>query len=34
MTIAELNTLNTNIKPEDPFNNPVSHTAKDVGILS
>lgn len=34
MTIAELNTLNTNVKPEDPFDNPVFHAAKDVGILS
>ena len=34
MTIAELNTLNTNVKPEDPFDNPVFHAAKDIGILS
>lgn len=34
MTIAEINTLNTNVKPEDPFNNPVFHAAKDIGILS
>lgn len=34
MTIAEINTLNTNVKPEDPFDNPVFHAAKDVGILS
>lgn len=34
MTIAELNTLNTNVKPENPFNNPVFHAAKDIGILS
>lgn len=31
MTIAE---LNTSVKPEDPSNNPVFRTAKDIGILS
>ena len=27
-------TLATNISPDSPFDNPVFHTAKDVGILS
>ena len=34
MTIAELNTLNTNVKPDSPFNNPVFHAAEDIGVLS